>query len=172
VLDGVGGRLTQGQLQVLGGELAQAAGGGPGGHGAPQGGEPPRFGRDGEPQRRGQHADGDERDVVGLVGLGEHVVQQAGGQAVGVRTGQGAGQLAQPSQSGVEVLPAALDEAVGVEQQRVAGRQEPLVVGAGRTRTLGSQHAAPTADWSTVGRNDPCPCGSGKKFKKCHGASL
>ena len=23
-----------------------------------------------------------------------------------------------------------------------------------------------------VGRNDPCPCGSGKKFKKCHGAAL
>lgn len=22
----------------------------------------------------------------------------------------------------------------------------------------------------TVGRNDPCPCGSGKKFKKCHGS--
>jgi mevalonate kinase len=21
-----------------------------------------------------------------------------------------------------------------------------------------------------VGRNDPCPCGSGKKFKACHGA--
>ncbi len=21
-----------------------------------------------------------------------------------------------------------------------------------------------------VGRNDPCPCNSGKKFKKCHGA--
>jgi uncharacterized protein YecA (UPF0149 family) len=21
-----------------------------------------------------------------------------------------------------------------------------------------------------VGRNDPCPCGSGKKFKHCHGA--
>jgi len=21
-----------------------------------------------------------------------------------------------------------------------------------------------------VGRNDPCPCGGGKKFKKCHGA--
>jgi uncharacterized protein YecA (UPF0149 family) len=20
-----------------------------------------------------------------------------------------------------------------------------------------------------VGRNDPCPCGSGKKFKRCHG---
>ncbi len=23
---------------------------------------------------------------------------------------------------------------------------------------------------SVVGRNDPCPCGSGKKYKKCHGA--
>ena len=25
--------------------------------------------------------------------------------------------------------------------------------------------------WANVGRNDPCPCGSGKKYKKCHGAS-
>ena len=24
----------------------------------------------------------------------------------------------------------------------------------------------------TVGRNDPCPCGSGKKFKNCHGKNL
>jgi preprotein translocase subunit SecA len=23
-----------------------------------------------------------------------------------------------------------------------------------------------------VGRNDPCPCGSGKKYKKCHGSAL
>ncbi len=22
-----------------------------------------------------------------------------------------------------------------------------------------------------VGRNEPCPCGSGKKYKQCHGAS-
>ncbi|OGD24865.1 preprotein translocase subunit SecA [Candidatus Azambacteria bacterium RIFCSPHIGHO2_01_FULL_40_24] len=26
-----------------------------------------------------------------------------------------------------------------------------------------------TADFSNVGRNNPCPCGSGKKYKKCHG---
>lgn len=24
--------------------------------------------------------------------------------------------------------------------------------------------------WGTPGRNDSCPCGSGKKFKHCHGA--
>ena len=31
--------------------------------------------------------------------------------------------------------------------------------------------AAPSApvDIKSIGRNDPCPCGSGKKFKKCHG---
>jgi hypothetical protein len=27
-------------------------------------------------------------------------------------------------------------------------------------------------DEPKVGRNDPCPCGSGKKYKKCHGAGL
>jgi uncharacterized protein YecA (UPF0149 family) len=26
-----------------------------------------------------------------------------------------------------------------------------------------------TAAVPEVGRNDPCPCGSGKKYKKCHG---
>jgi preprotein translocase subunit SecA len=62
-------------------------------------------------------------------------------------------------------------------------RQDPVVVGAGRARTLGApapasggKAAAPRGgapvDWSAVGRNDPCPCGSGKKFKKCHGAQI
>ena len=33
----------------------------------------------------------------------------------------------------------------------------------------GGGQAIPTG-YENVGRNDPCPCGSGKKFKKCHGA--
>lgn len=28
----------------------------------------------------------------------------------------------------------------------------------------------PPRHYVSVGRNDPCPCGSGKKFKKCHGS--
>ena len=24
--------------------------------------------------------------------------------------------------------------------------------------------------WGQVGRNEPCPCGSGKKYKHCHGS--
>jgi preprotein translocase subunit SecA len=28
---------------------------------------------------------------------------------------------------------------------------------------------APVTAGPRIGRNDPCPCGSGKKFKQCHG---
>jgi preprotein translocase subunit SecA len=28
----------------------------------------------------------------------------------------------------------------------------------------------PVRSGPKVGRNEPCPCGSGKKFKRCHGA--
>ncbi|MDP4239681.1 MAG: preprotein translocase subunit SecA [Bacteroidota bacterium] len=37
------------------------------------------------------------------------------------------------------------------------------------TREL--QHHEPIRVEKKVGRNDPCPCGSGKKYKNCHGAS-
>jgi preprotein translocase subunit SecA len=39
-------------------------------------------------------------------------------------------------------------------------------------RTGGDDAAQKTVkrDEPKVGRNDPCPCGSGKKYKKCHGA--
>jgi uncharacterized protein len=34
---------------------------------------------------------------------------------------------------------------------------------------LASQPVPPAASFGKVGRNDPCPCGSGKKYKKCCG---
>ena len=36
--------------------------------------------------------------------------------------------------------------------------------------TPGFDPVAGTLNGKKIGRNDPCPCGSGKKFKKCHGA--
>ncbi len=33
-----------------------------------------------------------------------------------------------------------------------------------------ARSAAQAPDGSKLGRNDPCWCGSGKKFKRCHGA--
>jgi preprotein translocase subunit SecA len=56
-------------------------------------------------------------------------------------------------------------------------RRDPLIIGGGRTRSLNAPlqgsggDGGGSKDWSTVGRNDPCPCGSGRKFKKCHGAN-
>ena len=35
-----------------------------------------------------------------------------------------------------------------------------------------SMRREPVRVEKTVGRNDPCPCGSGKKFKNCHGKNL
>ncbi len=41
------------------------------------------------------------------------------------------------------------------------------VAGAGKSAPVIKDKTDPYAD---AGRNDPCPCGSGKKYKKCHGA--
>jgi preprotein translocase subunit SecA len=42
--------------------------------------------------------------------------------------------------------------------------QTPLVTNRGEAAP-----AKPAAAGDRIGRNDPCPCGSGKKYKKCHG---
>jgi preprotein translocase subunit SecA len=64
----------------------------------------------------------------------------------------------------------AMDIGPSEERNESAVRRDPVVVGAGRgVRSLTPGGGAPPADWENVGRNDPCPCGSGKKFKKCHG---
>ncbi|MEM1286178.1 MAG: preprotein translocase subunit SecA [Pseudomonadota bacterium] len=35
---------------------------------------------------------------------------------------------------------------------------------------VGERDPENAATWGKVGRNEPCPCGSGKKYKHCHGA--
>jgi preprotein translocase subunit SecA len=60
-------------------------------------------------------------------------------------------------------------------EKPVAVKRDPVIVGAGRARSMSDINNAAAngpIDWSNVGRNDPCPCGSGKKFKKCHGVAL
>ena len=39
----------------------------------------------------------------------------------------------------------------------------------GQAQTTAQDSGAPPAAWGHVGRNAPCPCGSGKKYKQCHG---
>ena len=47
-----------------------------------------------------------------------------------------------------------------------APASNPAEAGAGKAQTYVKSEHDPYAG---VGRNDPCPCGSGKKFKNCHG---
>ncbi len=51
------------------------------------------------------------------------------------------------------------------ERKKVRELEAARFAGAG-----GSTEPAQRNAGSKVGRNDPCPCGSGKKYKKCHGA--
>ncbi|MNU08201.1 preprotein translocase subunit SecA [compost metagenome] len=52
--------------------------------------------------------------------------------------------------------------APSLEEPEVAEEQGDVAVA---TATA----VAPVRSEPKVGRNDPCPCGSGKKYKHCHG---
>jgi preprotein translocase subunit SecA len=60
--------------------------------------------------------------------------------------------------------------------ERLQERQRPqpqqmVMSGGGTTAAAAStqRRAQPARQEEKIGRNDPCPCGSGKKYKKCHG---
>jgi preprotein translocase subunit SecA len=50
--------------------------------------------------------------------------------------------------------------------RQARGHNQPPRVGGDDAQIKTVRHDQPK-----VGRNDPCPCGSGKKYKKCHGAN-
>jgi preprotein translocase subunit SecA len=54
----------------------------------------------------------------------------------------------------------------GAARSSSAGRQAPVPARTGGDDVIKTVKR----DEPRVGRNDPCPCGSGKKYKKCHGA--
>ena len=62
------------------------------------------------------------------------------------------------------------DERLESGARRVA-TSAPAIVGAGAIRSLAAEGGLPSG-WEETPRNNACPCGSGKKFKKCHGAHL
>jgi preprotein translocase subunit SecA len=61
------------------------------------------------------------------------------------------------------------DEAKEIERRQRKQQQEmQLQAGAAAAQ---AEPQKPVRTGAKVGRNDPCPCGSGKKYKKCHGAA-
>lgn len=61
----------------------------------------------------------------------------------------------------IEVLPTMREESAQAELSR---HEKDMKTVAGNTTQIES-----ALEGEKAGRNDPCPCGSGKKFKKCHG---
>jgi preprotein translocase subunit SecA len=45
----------------------------------------------------------------------------------------------------------------------------PAMAGGNGTARAAERNPADPTTWGKVGRNEPCPCGSSKKYKHCHG---
>ena len=58
-------------------------------------------------------------------------------------------------------------------QEKLQRKQVARITGAsgGDADSIGGKPQPHVNKEKKVGRNDPCPCGSGKKYKKCHGAN-
>jgi preprotein translocase subunit SecA len=54
--------------------------------------------------------------------------------------------------------------------QAAAASGDPDVAASGAAPAVVKQQTIVKDEWSKTPRNAPCPCGSGKKFKMCHGA--
>jgi preprotein translocase subunit SecA len=61
-----------------------------------------------------------------------------------------------------------LDEFAGLDASARAAMALGFSPAEGEAPAVERDPADP-ATWGRVGRNEPCPCGSGKKFKHCHG---
>jgi preprotein translocase subunit SecA len=62
-------------------------------------------------------------------------------------------------------------EQLEVRAEQIANVTYTAPTETGEAETVGAPGSAPrpAGDVPRVGRNEPCPCGSGKKYKQCHG---
>ncbi len=79
-----------------------------------------------------------------------------------------------PVQSPQEVRQAAPEKRQDMSKYREQKQDltDPHQQAAAKRDTREPQKREPIHVERTVGRNDPCPCGSGKKYKNCHGRNL
>ena len=61
-----------------------------------------------------------------------------------------------------------INPVTGEDELALASTGSVVAAEAGRT-PVAERVASDPKTWGKVGRNEPCPCGSGKKYKHCHG---
>ena len=91
------------------------------------------------------------KEVLGIVGRAYIPVQQR-----------------QESGNEAEAMAARAAQEARMQQERT--RAQMARMQASREADAAQRASQPATSDKKVGRNDPCPCGSGKKYKSCHGA--
>ncbi len=62
-----------------------------------------------------------------------------------------------------------VDPLTGDDEMALAPAQLAAALAGNGNGAQAARNPNDPASWGKVGRNEPCPCGSGKKFKHCHG---
>ncbi len=62
-----------------------------------------------------------------------------------------------------------IDPSTGEDEMALAAAGAETLARAGITGEAPKRDPSNPASWGKIGRNETCPCGSGKKFKHCHG---
>lgn len=68
-----------------------------------------------------------------------------------------------------EAVQRAEQQQQNMKMREVHEQPQNLIGGSNAAAERPQQTAAQNPQWGKIARNDPCPCGSGKKFKHCHG---
>jgi preprotein translocase subunit SecA len=138
-----------------------------------------------------QMLDGVKEETIGFLFRIEVQIEEAPKEVTGVGIspkllGKGLTPSAQRGQQQLLYSAPAVDGAAGRGESPVLVQDSPPVLGNGRAgtrtgetaRAAGSPGGQAASKRPAVGqvvgsgpsRNGPCPCGSGKKYKRCHGA--
>ncbi len=107
--------------------------------------------------------------------------QDSSGEAGSPEAAQGNGATSASNGSPAAAGAASAEPRTPTKRPAARGRVQTtdVVAAKAEARSLTRSEVAPTPtsspqtvvkdEWDKTGRNEPCPCGSGKKFKNCHG---
>jgi preprotein translocase subunit SecA len=115
---------------------------------------------------RGRHAANDGRGHATAAGRGQAATRSGGTQAADAPAPAEQAGTGQP-RDGQDTGPHLVAPA-GLEPRRPRQLQYSAPADGGGVERHGDASLDP---YATVGRNDLCPCGSGRKFKRCHGGA-
>ena len=109
------------------------------------------------------------------VKLFDSMVDNMNNRIVSILMRSGIPELQQAPQEAPQEMPQQNKKPEYTETKRDLNEEElsdPNQAAAAAQDTRDQQRRAPIMKDKLPGRNDPCPCGSGKKFKNCHGRGI